>query len=109
MHFLGVILSAVSSYWYTAFYHLVIYLVSSNYAPNYSRLSGFTGNYAITPKVYCWIFSVLYLVICGASAALSALKWMAIVVSGCYQPVLLCPHLSPLCTVWIAGACRRSS
>ena len=94
MHFLGVILSIVSSYWYTSFYHLLIYIVSSYYAPNYSRLSGFTGNYAITPKVYCWIFSVLYVIICGVSATLSTLKWISIVVRFdvlCHDPLIWNP------------------
>ena len=81
MHFIGVICSAVSFYWYTLFYHMLIYVISAYYAPRFSRLSGFTGNYAIPPKVYCWVFSVLFLLVAGASTTLSVLKWLAIIVS----------------------------
>lgn len=81
MQFVGVMCSAVSGYWYTMFYHFLVYIISSYYAPRYSRLSGFTGNYAITPKVYCWLFAVLFTLVAGASTTLSVLKWMAIIVS----------------------------
>lgn len=79
-HFLGIICSALTSYWYTFSYHLLEYILSSYFAPSFSRLSGFTGNYAISPQTYCILFAILMFVISGVSATLSVLKLDSIMV-----------------------------
>ncbi|KAF6017652.1 hypothetical protein EB796_024049 [Bugula neritina] len=83
MHFVGVICSLVTSHWYTFSYHLLIYILSSYYAPQYSRLGGFTGNYTIPPKVYCILFAIVMTLVAAASTTLSALKWISVIVSHC--------------------------
>ncbi|XP_067951093.1 uncharacterized protein [Watersipora subatra] len=94
VHFLGVMCGAVSSYWYIAFYLLPFYLICSHYAPRFSRTSGFTGNYALTPKVYCWLFAVLITVIGGVSVVLLVIKSISIVKHGCPDQVFVdeCSH-----------------